>query len=361
MKILFNYNKVLIAYLIFVLPVISIFTGCRTSTALEESPQKNTKVIAKRVEIKSEKLMVFVSGFLEADKTILLSFLVPGKVENVYVDEGYHVKKGQVLANVEIDDYQSHLEIADAKLLRAQDAYNRLKPLYSDGAIPEKDFIEIKTGLSQAKAGRNIAYKKVNDTLLRSPVPGIVGLKRIEIGQMISPGMPVFTIVKTDKIYANVSVPESEIGKIALGQKTVVIISALENREVQGRVTLIGAMANPRTRSYTVKIELANPDYTLLNGMIAEAKIVTDKKVEIITVPGNAIIRDANNLMYVFLADQSTGRAIRRRVFSGFVHKSEIEIKSGLSMGDTVIISGQHKLTDGQRIALIDSDMRLAQ
>ncbi len=360
MKFLFNSQKRMIVYLLSVFMIFGIFSGCRTSTAKEEKPLEKTKVVVKPATGISEKATILVSGFLEADKTVLLGFLVPGKVETVHVDEGDHVVKGQVLANVEIDDYRSHLEIAQAKLLRAQDAYDRLKPLYKDGAITEQDFIEVKTGLAQAKAGRNIARKKVKDTILRSPVSGIVGMKTVEIGRMISPGMPVFTIVKTDKIYAKVSVPESEIGKIALGQETIVNIPALENREVTGRVSLIGAMADPRTRTYTVKAELANPDYTLRTGMIAEAKIVTDRQIDIITVPGKAIVRDAQNLTYVFLADQESGRALRRRVFPGMVHNNQIEIKSGLTTGDNVIVAGQHKLTDGASIALVDSDMRLA-
>lgn len=357
----FNLKKILIIYLMSVLFVLCVLSGCHTSTAKEKMSPEKTKVMVKTVKAKSEKVTILVSGVLEADKTVLLSFLVPGKVEIVHVDEGDHVIKGQVLANVEIDDYESHLEIAVAKLLRAQDSYDRLKPLHEDGAITEKDFIEVKTGLAQAKAGCDIARKKVKDTMLRSPVSGIVGMKSVEMGQMISPGMPVFTIVKTDKIYAKVSVPETEIGKIAMGQETLVNIPALANREVKGRVSMIGVMADPRTRTYTVKAELSNPDYTLRTGMIVETQIVTDMEVEIITVPGKAIVRDADNLMYVYLAEQSNGMAIRRRIFSGSVHKSEIEIKSGLNTGDVLIIAGQHKLTDGAGIVIIDSHMRPAQ
>ncbi len=354
-------KKMLIIYLVPVLFVLFDLSGCRSSAAKEEIHPETKKVVVKIVTSRAEKVKIYASGVLEADKTVLLSFLVPGKVESVHVDEGDHIKEGQVLANIEIEDYESFLEIAEAKLLRAQDAFNRLKPLFKDGAIPEQEFVEIKTGLAQAKAGRDIARKKVNDTMLRSPFSGIIGAKSIETGQMISPGLPVFTIVKTDKIYAKVSVPESEISKIAINQETVVTIPALADREVNGRVSLIGAMADPRTRTYTVKAELSNPDYSLRTGMIAEAQIVTDKKNEMLTVPGKAIVRDADNLMYVFLVDQSTEKAHRRRIFPGSVQKDEIEIKSGLNNGDVLIIAGQHKLIDGTPIVMVDSDMRPAQ
>ena len=337
-----------------ILLMLTFLTACKAKQAEAVRPPEIRQVFARKVTYVSANDTILVSGILEADKTVPLSFLVPGKVDHVYVDEGDHVKKGQILAKIEINDYRSHLEIAEAQLFEAQDTYNRMRPLYKDGAIAEKAFIKIKAGLDQAKASRDIVRKKVKDTKLRSPIRGIVGAKNVELGQTIAAGVPVFTIVKTDRIFARVSVPESEIGKVALGQKAVVTIKALEDSTVEGKVTLIGAMAEPRTRTYTVKIELPNPGYVLRTGMIAEARIVTDKIIEMVTVPGKAIVRDADNLTYVFLVDKEKGRALRQRVFPGSVHRNEIEIKEGLKAEDVVIIAGQHKIADGTPITAVD-------
>jgi membrane fusion protein (multidrug efflux system) len=149
-------------------------------------------------------------------------------------------------------------------------------------------------------------------------------------------------------------VPESEIGKVALGQKAAVTIKALDDRIVEGKVTMIGAMAEPRTRTYTVKIELPNPDYVLRTGMIAKAHIITDKTIAMVTVPGKAIVRDADNLTYLFLVYKEKETALRQRVFPGSVFRNEIEIKEGLNIGDVVIIAGQHKITDGAPITVMD-------
>jgi membrane fusion protein (multidrug efflux system) len=330
------------------------FGGCQKRETRACLLSEKMPVIVKEVTKIFTDDVVFVSGVLEADKTVPFSFIVPGKVDHVYVDEGDHVKKGQILAKIEINDYRSNLEIAEAQLFETQDSYDRMWPLYKDGAIAEKAFIKIKAGLDQAKASRDIAKKKVRDTKLLSPIPGIIGAKNVELGQTISAGIPVFTIVKTDMIYARVSVPESEIGKVALGQKAAVTIKALDDRIVEGKVTLIGAMAEPRTRTYTVKIELPNPDYVLRTGMIAKAQIITHKTIAMITVPGKAIVRDADNLTYVFLVDKEKETALRQRVFPGSVFRNEIEIKEGLNVGDVVIIAGQHKITDGAPITVMD-------
>ena len=334
--------------------MLACLAACKPEKTDAVRPPERRQVMVQKATHISANETVVVSGVLEADKTVPFSFLVPGKVDHVYVDEGDHVKKGQMLAKVEINDYRSNLEIAAAQLFEAQDAYDRLQPLYKDGAIAEKAFIKIKAVLDQAKAVRDIARKKVTDTRLRSPIPGIIGAKNVELGQTISAGIPVFTIVKTDRIFARVSVPESEIGKIALGQKASVTIKALDASIVKGKVTLIGAVAEPRTKTYTVKIELPNPDYTLRIGMIANAEIITDKPIEMITVPGKAIVRDADNLTYVFLLDKEKATALRQRVFIGSVFRNEIEIKEGLTAEDIIIIAGQHKITDGALIAVME-------
>ncbi|SDU42768.1 efflux RND transporter periplasmic adaptor subunit [Desulfobacula phenolica] len=334
--------------------MLTCLMACKVNETGAVQPPAKRQVFAKKVTSISVKEKIVVSGILEADKTVPISFLVSGKVDRVYVDEGDHVKKGRILAKVEINDYRSNLEIAEAQLFEARDAHDRLLPLYKDGAIAEKAFIKIKAGLDQAKASRDIAKKKVRDTKLLSPISGIIGVKNVELGQTVSNGIPVFTIVKTDRIYARVSVPESEIGKVALGQKAFVVIKALDERVVEGKVTLIGVMAEPRTRSYKVKIELLNPDYVLRAGMIARAQIITDKTITMLTVPGKVIVRDADNLTYVFLVDQEKKTAFRQRVFPGSVFRNEIEIKEGLNAEDVVIVAGQHKITDGSPITVME-------
>ena len=303
-----------------------------------------TRVAASRV--------VAVSGTLTADKTAPLSFLVPGKVSRVYVDEGDHVSRGDLLATVESHDYRNNLDISEAALLQADDAYNRYEPLYREGAFTEKNLIELKTGLAQAVAARNIARKALADTDLSAPISGIVGQKGIEIGQLVSPQVLAFTIVKTDVIYARVSVPESEIGQVAMGQKAEVTIPALAGHSFIGKVSMIGAVADARSRTFAVKVELDNPDFILRPGMIVQTEIMTDQRVNLLTVPGSAIVRDADDLSYVFVADAKTGLAQRRRVIPGSAFGNEIEIKSGVTAKDAVIVSGQHKLTDGAPITI---------
>ncbi|MCP4718945.1 MAG: efflux RND transporter periplasmic adaptor subunit [Desulfobacteraceae bacterium] len=330
-------------------------SSCKESDAIETKSLKPIKVTIQKVTLVSDHVTILVSSFLEAEKTSPISFEVPGKIVKLAVDLGDHVKKNQVVAQVEMDDYKNYLEIAQANYIKAKDVFNRSTPLFKEGVIPEKTLIEVTAGLAQARAQRNIIQKQVRDTKLKAPFAGVIGMKAIEIGQMVSPGIPAFTIVKNDKIYACSAVPESEIEQLKIGHKAVVTVPALGNQTFYGLVKHIGPVADPRTRTYMVKIILENSDYRLRPGMISTVSIETDKQIETLTIPGRAIVRDTNNLTYVFLADKNESRAFRKRVFTGAVHGSEIRIKRGLIPGDILVLSGQHKLTDGCQITTIEN------
>ncbi|BBO81055.1 MexH family multidrug efflux RND transporter periplasmic adaptor subunit [Desulfosarcina ovata subsp. sediminis] len=334
--------------------LIYTLAGCKTENTeatLITLPEK-VSVLVKPVTCVSTHQTIFVSGTLEADQTAPLSFLVPGKVNRLLVDEGSRVRKGDLLSTLEADDYRNNLAIAEAALSLAKDNYERYEPLYQNGAFAEKNFIELKTGLAKARAARDIARKALADTALHAPIPGIIGIKGIEIGQMVSPQVVAFTVVKSDVIYARVSVPESEIDQVRLGQQADVVIPALDGQTFIGKVSMIGPVADPRSRTYDVKIKLSNPEFLLRPGMIVRSGIVTGRTVDILTVPGSAIVRDADNLTYVFVADARTELAQRKRVEPGTAVRKEIEIKSGLAPEDVVIVAGQNKLTDGTPISI---------
>lgn len=327
--------------------------GCKSDKdKTVDSLPPSTRVVVTPVTLVNANNVISVSGTLVADKTAPLSFLVSGRINQVLVEEGDKVTRGELLATIDAPDYKNQVDKADAAVLRARDSYQRYEPLYREGAYTAKNIVELKANLAEAVASRNIAQKALRDTSLYSPISGIIGSKNIEIGQMASTQSPAFTVVKTDLIYARVPVPETEIDQVTMGKEAQVTISALNGKVLTGKVTMIGAVADESTRTYPVKIELANPTLLLRPGMIVQADIQSNRPVRRLTVPGVAIVRDADNLDYVFVADRASKSAHRKRVVPGDAYGDGIVIRSGLNPNDMVIISGQSKLTDGTPITI---------
>jgi len=334
--------------------LIILATGILFSCAKEETKQKNaataTKVTVQQIKPGNQAEQLSFSGTIEADNSVQLGFSVPGTVSTVKVNEGQFVNAGQLLATIDGTEYENALLIASAGLEQAEDMFARLNGLYQKGSLPAKDFIDIKTKLAQAKANKNLSAKRVNDTRLFAPMSGIVTSKSIEKGAMAAPGVPAFTIIKINQVYARISVPESEIGKIQKGQNASVYISTLD-QELTGKITIINPQADPISKSYSVKVLLQNGNGKILPGMITQTKINTGHSVDAITVPANAVVRDADDLTYVFVASDQN-KAIRKRVTASGVMGNDIVISAGLKQGDNVVTGGQTHLKDGASIRL---------
>ncbi|WP_458626610.1 efflux RND transporter periplasmic adaptor subunit [Winogradskyella sp. PC D3.3] len=290
------------------------------------------------------------SGTIEADNTVSLGFSVPGRISTVYVQEGQRVKKGQLLAAIDATTYKNAFDIANAGLEQANDNFTRLNGLYEKGSLPERDFIAVKVAVAQANANKNLAAKNLSDSKLYAPFSGIITAKLTEIGATAAPGVPAFTVMKTDKVYAIASITESEISKLKIGTPANVEITSM-GETFKGKVAVVNPSADALTRTFKVKVRLDNTDNKLLPGMISNIQIKTDNDQNIISIPAEAILRDANNKVYVFVSKDN--RAIKKRIaISGF-HGNQVIVTDGLAEQDLIIVAGQRTLKDGQTITTI--------
>lgn len=307
------------------------------------------KVTVKRIKKIAEKEVLNYSGTIEADNTVSLGFSIPGRVSVVNVQEGQKVRKGQLLASIDGTTYKNAFDIANAGLEQANDNFTRFNSLFQKGSLPERDFIAIKVGLVQANATKNLAAKNVSDTKLYAPFSGIITAKITEIGATAAPGIPAFTVMKTDKVYAKAAITESEISKLKIGTDAQVEIASM-GETFNGKVAIVNPSADALTRTFNVKVRLDNAESKLLPGMISTIKIETGNEVRVITIPIEAIIRDANDLIYVYIVKGN--KAIRKRISLGNFKGNEVIVTDGLAVNDSIIIAGQRNLKDGQTIAL---------
>ena len=137
-----------------------------------------------------------------------------------------------------------------------------------------------------------------------------------------------------------------------VGQKAVVTIPALPGQSFEGTIRLINVAADPGTRTYMTRISLPNPDNVLKIGMVAEAKIEGDRKVSMMTVPGEAIVRDAQGATMVFVYYPEQQRVYSKRVKVGTLRGTEMEIKEGLSGNESIVLAGQDYLRDGVPVTI---------
>ncbi len=328
----------------------AMLAGCGNK-AVQQEQQAPVKVSVFKVSTSDIPREFSYSGTIEPDNTADIGFAVPGVVNSILVEEGQTVKQGQLLAAIDATEYSNALAIATAGLEQAEDMYNRLNDLYQKGSLPAKDYIDIRTKVAQAKANKQISAKHISDSRLYSPISGIIAARKIERGSAAAPGVPAFTIVKTDMVYAKAAIPESEVGSFKQGTIAKVYIPTLQD-SVSGKITIINPQADAVSRTYNIKIKIPNSNGSLLPGMLANISINTGKSLSSLTVPATAVVRDADDITYVFIAG-TQHKAIRKRITVGaLTGKNEVVVTTGLQGGEQVITTGLSNLKDGASINL---------
>lgn len=379
---------------------LSFLAGCHQKT--EVAADQPVPVRLRTPNHLHEPVSVSASGSVEANVTALTAFQVGGRVAKVLVEEGQLVKQGQILAELDSSDYRNaydtaagqaaaaeasalqaingvraqELEQARVDFERAQDEYQRNKYLYDHQSLPALDFHKIEaTYLSsqqrydmarqgtrseekqaasaQARAANaqlSEAQKHLNDSQLRAPITGFIGMKKINVGDTVAPGSAVFSVLDLDPAKVRVGVPEAEIGRVREGARAVVTIPSLDGQRFEGKVEAVGVSADTASRTFTTKITIPNPSHVLRAGMVAESRVYGAAMRDALTVPGDAIVRDPRGVSLIYVYDGTRQRAFARRVDVGELIDGEVEIRSGLQPSDQVVIAGQQNVHEGSAV-----------
>ena len=329
---------------------ICFVTGCSPKQGKESAP----KVIPVRVmEISTSNTTSGHSyvGTVGESSSLALSFSLPGSVEQVLVSEGQRVQKGELLAVLSSGTSQNAYDVALATLKQAQDGYDRLYKLHQSGSLPDIKFVEVETGLQQAKSMEAIARKNLEDCKLYAPQSGIISKRSVEPGENTLPNSPAFTLIAIDKVEIKTPIPENEISGIRLGQTATVVIPALDNKEFHGKIGKKGISANPISHTYEIGITVDNPQSLLMPGMVGKVSVHSETGGEQIIVPNRVVQITHDGKHFVWMADGSTAK--RRFVTIGSLADSGVVIAEGLRAGDRIIIDGYHKVSEGMQKSII--------
>jgi RND family efflux transporter MFP subunit len=234
-----------------------------------------------------------------------------------------------------------------------------MKFLYESKSLAANDFEKFKAAfdgtrhkLEEAIAEEGLSRKHLSDATLHAPISGYVSKRLIETGYTASAGRPVFEIVQMDTVEANVGVPETDVHLVRIGQKVSITFPALPKQSFQGTVRIINVSADPGTRTYMTRIRVPNPGHVIRIGMVAEARIVGDREISMMTLPGEAIVRDDQGATMVFVYFSEQERVYRKRVKIAAFRGTEVEIKEGLSGDESIVIAGQDHLRDGMPVTI---------
>jgi len=298
-----------------------------------------------------------------------LSFQVGGQVASVAVDIGDRVEKEQVLAVLDPEPYQLDVDAVKAELVKARDAvnesksqYEREKRIYEQGAgvksrldVAEYRYKAAKSAVDFQVAKLAQAERNLRKTTLLAPYDGTIALRSVQPNEEVQVGQKVFEINASGKMEVQLTVPETTIDRIQIGDVATITFSTLPDTSAQGRISYIGSAA-VQANAFPVKVELTDSNAKVKPGMTAEATLTmtNENRAPGYLVPLQAILpAPETNQGFAFVYDPRTSMVKKTPVrFRGLEEKKAIAYE-GLKPGDIIAVAGVSFLADGMTVKLI--------
>lgn len=339
--------------------------GCSPSgeTAVQEKEQA---IPVRIVHVTQETLPWVVEsvGRLAPQREVTLSAEVSGVVAAYHADVGDRVKAGQVLVALDATDYRLALQEAEAnhemavsRLNLAKKMYERAQTLLPRKVITPDDFDKVEAeyisagaAMSRVKVLVDVAKERLDKTRIRSSFDGLVEARLIEIGQMLGSGQPVMTVADLNSMRLKIHLAEKDYVHLDPQDVVAITLEAFPEKAVKGRIDRIGIKADDRTNTFAVEILLQNPDVVLKAGMTARTRITIRVEPNAVLIP-QSTVQYKRDRQEVFVVG-SGQRAEPRAVTLGRSVDGRIQILSGLTPGDQLIVSGGQYLRPGDSVLI---------
>ena len=285
------------------------------------------------------------SGTIEGSQQTNAVAKLGDPIAKIKVRVGSKVKKDQVLAEFAFTGDNTAYQQAQAQIAMQEKTLARTKEVQAKGGVSQQDVDQLETQINVAKMNLEAARRA---TLVLAPSSGTITEVKHKVGEVPGVGGAMFTIANLDKVILKLNVTSSEIGFFKKGAKATI---ELNGEKIQGEVSLIPLAADKTTRFFPVEVTFKNSNRKLLPGMYLTAKLDA-REVTGVTVPTEAIVY-GNGVNAVWVVDKE-GKAKRKIVQLGVQTKNDIQITEGISEGDVVMVDGQNRMNDGDKVLIVE-------
>jgi len=290
-----------------------------------------------------------------------LAFQVNGKIVKRNVQLGSAVNAGDVLMQIDPKDVQqtvnsssAQVYSAESQLKLAENNLDRYQHLYETGAVSRMTYDQYAAAydaavavVRQASAQYAQGVNQLDYTSLQADKTGVISSIAAEVGQVVSAGQTIVTVVQDGEREVEISVPENRIEELSQATRIKVTFWALSGRELVGKVREIAPMADPATRTFKVRISLLNPPQEVKLGMTAAVNVVNSNVQQMVSIPLSAIYQD-NNTPSVWVVQENV--LSLRPVKLGQYGDNTVQVLEGLQQGERIVVAGVHKFREGQTV-----------
>lgn len=323
-------------------------------------------VVVERIEAHRIEDRIEATGQLLAPSQAAVASQVGGQITQIARDEGDALIAGDLV--IEIDPERRQLEVDSARALLAQAEaqagemardLERIERLHKQGVASDARLDEARTAWRSMQSSRDalraqlgMSERSLKDSSVTAPFAGFVARRYVSEGEYVTPGQTLFDLVALDPIEVEFHVPERDSGRVALGASVEVRVAPFPEESFRAAVTLVSPTIDAATRTLRVKASLANSDGRLRPGLFARADLGVAVREGIAMIPEEAVLQRADGPVAFRLVD---GNHVERRALElGVVRDGLVEVRSGLGVGDHVVVRGQGELMHGSVVSVRD-------
>ncbi|GGC66633.1 efflux RND transporter periplasmic adaptor subunit [Marinobacter halophilus] len=349
-------------WLIAIVLIVAVTAGAFIYTGLEQGAQEQGggQAQASAVNVMAPEQRVVRDDIgavanLRALNAVELTTEVSGRVVEINLEPGAGIAQGAVLLRLDDRQARADLAVIEAQLSDARRQFERAQRLRANNSVSQSQVDELRTSVDVSMAQRQAAQVRLENHRIEAPFAGVVGLSDVSIGAYLQAGTSITTLDTSNQMELSFAVPERFIGQVRLGQAVRATSPAFPGETFEGELIELASRINELSRTLSVRALIDNADGRLRPGQFMSASLTLQER-EGLVIPEQAVMIRGDQ-KYVFVADDGIARRVS--VQTGSRMPGMVEIVDGLAVDDQVVVTGQDRLSSGDRVRLLDSDLAI--
>ena len=286
-------------------------------------------------------------GTVRAHEAVTVTAKVSETVQQVHFESGQQVARGAPLVTLSGQQQQALLASAEATRKDAEQQYRRMQQLVQQQLVARASLDSARASLDAARAQAAQIRANLSDRVIRAPFAGVLGIRQVSPGALVTPGTVIATLDAIDRVYVDFPVPETELADVAAGQALTGRAGAYPARSFDGRVATVDARLDAATRAATVRGEFANPERLLRPGMLVEVALVRGTRPALV-VPELAVQQIGSETFLWRVKDDGTVE--KADITVGGRIPGKVMVKDGIRAGERIVTEGTGKLQPGAKV-----------
>lgn len=313
-------------------------------------PERSVTVETAPASFREMETVVEAVGSTRAHRSVEITPLSAGRIVELNIQSGKAVSEGDVLLRLDSEIEQADLTEAEARLTEAQNRLERSRKLQQSNTISNASLDQVVAELAIARAEQERAQRRLADRVVIAPFDGVVGFTDIEVGSRVEEGDVVTILDDLSLVEIEFSLNEALFGRVRPGAPVVADAAAFPERFFEGEVQTLDSRIDPQSRSFRSRAVVKNEDRALPAGMFMHIAVILDSSPAL-TIPEEAVVVDGSqSWVFVIAEREGEARAERRLVEIGRRAFGVLEVASGLSEGEEVVIRGVQKVREGSKV-----------